>query len=112
MLSKENKLSREQFNFLLKQRQKRINTYCGVFSYKENSLDGFHVSVVVSKKVAKKAHERNYIKRVLYTALRKYNHLPFFGYLLVSKEGYALLLSDKKKIENTLYEFFENYSKK
>ena len=112
MLSRKNKLSREQFNFLLKQRKKKITTTCGVFSYKESPVDGFRTSVVVSKKVAKKAHERNYIKRVFYTFFSKYTHLSFLGYLLVSKEGYALLLSDKEKIEQILYEFFEKYSEK
>lgn len=112
MLSKENKLSREQFELLLKQRQKKISTICGLFSYKENSGNGFHCAVVISKKVAKKAHERNYGKRVLYTLLRKYTHLPFFGYLLVSKEGYELLLSDQKKIGECLYDFFQKYSQK
>ena len=112
MLSRKKKLSREQFNFLLKQRQKRINTCCGVFSYKENPPEGFHVSVVISKKVTKKAHERNYGKRVLYTLLSKYIHLPFLGYLLVSKDGYTLLLKDQKKVDECLYEFFEKYSQK
>ena len=112
MLSKGNKLSREQFDLLLKQRQKKISTPCGLFSYKENNPSEFHCAVVISKKVAKKAHERNYGKRVLYTLLSKYTHLPFLGYLLVSKDGYALLLSDQKKVDECLYEFFQKYSQK
>jgi ribonuclease P protein component len=109
MLSKENKLSREQFDLLLKQRQKKTPTLCGLFSYIQPTTTSFHCAVVISKKIAKKAHERNYAKRVLYTILRKYTHLPFFGYLLVSKEGYTLIATDRKKLEESIYEFFQKY---
>jgi ribonuclease P protein component len=112
MLRKENKLPREQFELLLKQKQKKVSTPCGLFSYISPPTLDFHCAVVISKKVAKKAHERNYIKRVLYTKLSKYTHIPFFGYLLVSKEGYSLIYSDQKKIEDSLYEFFQTYSQK
>ena len=112
MLGKKNKLTREQFDTLLRQKHKKINTSCGIFSFNEKIQVGFHASIVISKKIVKKAHERNFAKRVYYGYLSKLTHIPFYGYIVISKEGYALLLSDKDKVKDIIYDFFEKYSKK
>lgn len=109
MLRKQNKLSREQFTQLLKEKQKKTPTVCGLFCYKLQKKEGFAIAIVASKKVVKKAHDRNYLRRVLYTYIAPYTYLPFFGYLMVSKEGYKTFLSDKKKIKESIDEFFKLY---
>lgn len=60
----------------------------------------FQCSVVVSKKVAKKATERNYIKRVLYTLISQYKkqNPSFLGtYIVIFQKKpihYADLLNE------------------
>lgn len=113
MLSKKQRLSRSQFNLLLNQKTRKITTPCGTFSYIAYPTPTlFGISVVVSKKVAKKAHERNAVRRFFYDSFFIYTKIPFFGFFVVSKEGYSLFLSDKQKVKECIYEFFKTYSEK
>lgn len=86
MLAKKNRLSRETFNTYFKS-GKRHHSPIATLITAPNS--GFHGSVVVSKKVSKKAPVRNTLRRRSYATL--YTHLK-----QKNKTGvYILLLKPK-----------------
>lgn len=71
MLSQKNRITRKDFPAHTRQ---GFRVFSGLFSgsiYKNNEQT-VRVSVVVSKKTAKRATERNYLKRVFYAAMRPY----------------------------------------
>ena len=52
--------------------------------FKKNNIKHSRFSVVVSKKIIKKAHERNQIKRRMYHALKEvYNNYPVYDYVFI-----------------------------
>lgn len=67
MLPKKERISRKKFNELFT--QSKIFSRGSFFVVKTTAEDGFRAAVVVSKKVAKKATERNRIKRQLYALI-------------------------------------------
>jgi ribonuclease P protein component len=89
MLSKRERLSREEFSRFFASGV-RFHTPYLTLIYTPG--DVFRASAVVSKKVAKKAHERNTIRRRLYAALYKEKQAGLLGVVvLVAKPGLASL---------------------
>ena len=68
MVKKKQKLSRNDFSSLLKQ-GKRVHG--SLFSLTYSKAQNVKVGVVVSKKVARKAVERNLLRRRVYAVLEK-----------------------------------------
>lgn len=67
MLAKTERLSRNLFTAVFSQGKRRHGEH---FTIVYAPAVGFRASVVVSKKVAKKAHDRNRLKRQLYEYVR------------------------------------------
>ncbi len=81
MLKKKEKISRKVFNEIFN--TSRVISRGSFFMVKKaiNPLkdNEFHASVVISKKIAKKAHERNYLKRCLYSLIQQHKKMnPLF----------------------------------
>jgi ribonuclease P protein component len=90
MFARSNRLSRPQFEHFFKT-GKRINSPELTVVYAPHT--NTHAAAVVGKKVARKAHDRNRLRRriygVLYRALKK---LPQPGvYIVIAKPAYAKL---------------------
>ena len=65
MLPKKNRLNREEFDSFLLNKKIESNEICNIaFNFSQNKIKKF--SCVVSKKVSKKAVERNLLKRRVY----------------------------------------------
>ncbi|MEN9921434.1 MAG: Ribonuclease [Candidatus Parcubacteria bacterium] len=72
-------LFKEVFNF-----GNTIKNNYFLIKIKKNELKHSRFSIVVSKKVAKKAHERNYLKRKVFHALKEiYKEMPVFDYIFI-----------------------------
>jgi ribonuclease P protein component len=87
MLPKKERLSREAFNRFFSA-GKRINTTSFQVVYAVNP--NFHASVVVSKKIARLAVERNRIRRQIYDMVRRYKkeHMELHGvYIFIVQKG-------------------------
>lgn len=70
---------KEVFNF-----GKTIKTSLFLVKFKENTEKQARFSVVVSKKITKKALERNYLKRRFYHALKEvFKNLPKNDYIFI-----------------------------
>ncbi len=70
MLKKKERISRKVFNTVFS--QAKVLYRGSFFIIKKSQSPDFQASVVISKKVAKKATERNYIKRSLYHCISQY----------------------------------------
>lgn len=98
MLKKTQRISRKSFNEAFA--RSKVISRGSFFMVKKLENQGFQASVVVSKKVAKKATERNYIKRVIYTLFQDYlkTHPDYTGtYILIVQKKpleYKELLAD------------------
>jgi ribonuclease P protein component len=82
MLAKRERLSREQFQSFFKSGRRR---HCDMATVVYTPYPTFHGSVVVSKKVAKKAVDRNRIRRQVYAQLyllKKQEHPGVFVVLV------------------------------
>jgi ribonuclease P protein component len=66
MLSKKQRLNREDFSVVFKSGKRKQSDYCTLIS---RAAPDFRAAVVVSKKVAKTAVERNSIRRRVYALL-------------------------------------------
>ena len=69
MFKKHLRLNTSEFNEVFKN-GKNTKTPLFLIKSKKNNLKHPRFSVVVSKKIAKKAHERNYLKRKAYNAIK------------------------------------------
>lgn len=98
MLSKKNRLPRRDFWRVRKTGRKLFSPpwliYC-------SSSDFLRVSVVVSKKIAKKAVDRNRLRRLIYTHLRQ-SYSSFKYSLIVQPQTYDLSLPVLDQILSTL----------
>lgn len=74
-------------------------------SFLKNNLSICRVSVVVSKKILKRATERNRLRRQIQEAIRiNFSKVkPGFDIMILTKKN----LSDFKKIENQIVEIFK-----
>jgi ribonuclease P protein component len=90
MLSKQERLSRSQFSTYFKLGKRFHSDY---YTLLVSPAPTFLVSVVVSKKVAKKAHDRNRLKRRLYSILGSLNKDQTLtgAYILIVKPQLAKL---------------------
>ncbi len=90
MLKKKERLTRKEFDRFFSIGKRLHSPYLQLI-YAEN--DTFHGAVVVGKKVAKKAVDRNTLRRRLYAQV--YRDLRLFTppavYILVAKAGFAAL---------------------
>lgn len=68
MLSKKERLGRESFSHFFRVGKR---THTPSFQYIHAAHPSFHASVVVSKKIAKRAVDRNKIRRRIYDILRR-----------------------------------------
>ncbi len=74
---------KEVFNF-----GKTIKSALFLVKSKENGIRHSRFAVVVSKKVAKKAHDRNYLKRRTYNAIKEiYKDFPVADYIFILNSG-------------------------
>ncbi len=98
MLSKTERLSRANFDAHFK-RGKRIHS--PYFTVVVSPSPHFHGSVVVSKKVSKRAPTRNTIRRRIYAQLQqvKTNHTLTTVFIVVVKPLYTSLSRTKAKDE-------------
>lgn len=96
MLAKTNRLSRALFADYFS-RGKRLNSEHFTVVYAP--ADVFKVSVVVSKKVAKKAHDRNRLKRQLYESIRVLHKEQALGgvYIVFPKPALATLAASSRQ---------------
>ncbi len=67
MLKKKERISRKKFNELYK--NSKITSRGSFFMVRKHSDETFSAAVVVPKKIAKKATERNHLKRVTYSLI-------------------------------------------
>lgn len=72
MLPKEEKISRKNFSTVFK--HSKTISRGSFFVLKKQETPKFSFSVVISKKVAKKATERNYLKRITYNLCKDIKH--------------------------------------
>lgn len=98
MFKKSERLSRAQFDGFFKS-GRRINSNDLALSY--HAYPQRHVAVVVGKKVAKKAHERNELRRrvygVLYRELQKEDQKGVF--IVLTKPAFASLTKKLQREE-------------
>lgn len=84
MLAKFNRLNRAECDFLLQ--EKNLVFHTPSLFVRAIPAEEFKAAVAVSKKVSKKAVDRNRMRRVVYDALFEYKNLP--AHILISvKKG-------------------------
>ena len=105
MLSKKNLLKRVEIRDLTSQKINPIQgQYFGLIYFPSTEASKF--AVIISKKIASKAVERNRIKRLLYRAI---------GNKLIERKGMFLFLAKKNCVNGKLEEFerdMENFQLK
>jgi len=108
MISKSNRLNRSEINnikqFPLKYRDGGM-----LVLYQKNRLTYSKVAVVVSKKIHRKAVQRNYLKRIVMGTisqqLKKHPSLSFSLIFYPSKIYTQLSLQNKAKIMSNIFEY-------
>lgn len=101
MLPKKEKISRKDFATVFK--HSKTVSRGSFFVLKRQETAHFSLSVVISKKVAKKATERNYLKRIAYELFReikkkKPSLVGSFIFMFQNKpESFNLLKNDVEK---------------
>ena len=98
MLARAQRLTRVQFSSFFKSGKRR---HCDVVTVACTPYPTFHASVVVSKKVAKKAVDRNKIRRQIYSQLyllKKQAHTGVF--IVLVKPGFVTI-TRKAALEQT-----------
>lgn len=101
MLSKTARLNRQQFSDIFKV-GKRIHT--PALQVIATKSDCFHGSVVISKKVYKKAVDRNKVRRQLYAYLYQYNktHILQNTLILIAKPALSTMSITQVKEDLTI----------
>ena len=102
MLPSKERLNKQDFTLLSKDKSvlSVFNTL-GTLKYRPNSKKAF--SIVISSKIAKKAVDRNRIKRRIYTLIQKSDKLAIFtGILYISKNTPGLSYEQTKDLFNNL----------
>lgn len=111
MISKNQRLSKNRVEFLLKKGLKSSNNFFGG-RFLPNNLLTNRFSVVVSKKISKSAVERNLIRRQAYTILSKFNSTGSncHDLVLIVREAFTKLDFQNKqyKVEEFLLSLIKN----
>ena len=96
MLPKKNRL-RRQSNFQKVYQEKRsVANKIFIIYYKENDVGDVRFGFSISKKVLRRAHERNLLRRRLHVLLRER--------LLTYKKGYDVIIIARKGVEVLSYQ--------
>lgn len=83
MLKKIFKLNTSEFNEVFNFGKTKKTSFC-LIKYKENNKEYPRFAVVVSKKIAKKAHDRNLLKRrVLHAIQEQKENFACFDYIFI-----------------------------
>lgn len=97
MLSKQNRIPRKDFKYLLEQKRYfNSPNFTLRFAKRENKSPQFSVSV--SKKVSKKAVDRNRVRRRVYSVLRSVQ-APEGMYFFIAKPSSINLKGEKLRME-------------
>lgn len=111
MISKNQRLSKNRVEYLLKKGISKNNSFLGL-KYLPNNLSFCRFSVVVSKKIAKLATERNLVRRQIYTILREFDSKSSncHDLVLITRSNFAKLNYQQKqdKLEEILQSLFTN----
>lgn len=76
-------LKTEEFSSVFALKKVRSRTLVQVWQSENNTQDFARLGLVVSKKVAKRANRRNYMKRVIRDWFRRYKHiLPPYDFVV------------------------------
>ena len=98
MIEKRRRITRKTFTFDPKQRSVLFGKFLTMTQYSDNTMSVCCFTVTVSKKISKKATERNYLKRTVYEAVK--NHTEAFD----RKFSGNILFSFKKTPNIPLFE--------
>jgi ribonuclease P protein component len=98
MLAKPQRLSRVQFSSFFKSGKRK---HAEVATVIYTPYPTFHGSVVVSKKVAKKAVDRNKIRRQIYSQLYLLKKQTYTGVFIVLVKPGFVTLARKQALEQT-----------
>lgn len=99
MLSKNERLGRSQFSDYFASGKRSHGVFCTLIV---SPAPHFMAAVVVSKKVAKKAHERNSIRRRLYAILSAYKQTEKKNIAVIILTKPAVLKLTKKAFQQEL----------
>ena len=109
MLKKKNRLTKKEFDEVFKNGQKKFSrNFMFLKLEKENDLK---ISTSVSKKIYKKAVQRNEARRKVYKILQEnFEKLPqnFWGALIMIK---PILEIEKEKLEKEIFWILKNQNK-
>lgn len=109
MISKNQRLSKNRVEYLLRKGLSKSNSFFG-FKYLANNLPHSRFSVVVSKKIAKLATERNLFRRQIYSILRQFDSPTpnCHDLVLITRSNFAKLNYQQKqdKLEEILQNLF------
>lgn len=98
MLPKENKLNTDTYNDIFVS-GKSLRSDGFIIKYKDLKSGKPSFAVVVSKKNAKNAIKRNYLRRVVYNEInKKIDTLPSFGFVFISTKQFVDAEKKDRKI--------------
>ncbi|MCD8563893.1 MAG: ribonuclease P protein component [Candidatus Pacebacteria bacterium] len=97
MLARSRRISRLEFETLFTEKRSLFTETVSLLYTLKNTEKPSKFAVIVSKKVAKKAVQRNYLRRVVYTIIQKNDHI-------IQKTGCAGILNIKKGFAELSYE--------
>ncbi|MCA9356232.1 ribonuclease P protein component [Candidatus Nomurabacteria bacterium] len=96
MLSKRHKLSKKDFDILDGLKKKKVSQSLFSLVYNKNNEKPSKISVVVSKKISKKATDRNKLKRLIFDQFKDFT---------LKNKGFSVVVYPKKEAltnQNTL----------
>jgi len=100
MIAKKYKVPKQAFPKVLQGKHVFANSFKVVIS-PSLSQKNAHMAVVLSKKSVKKAHQRNFIKRMIYTACQNnLKQIPIQTYIFLSSKPIVFL---KDRAKNKLF---------
>ncbi len=87
MIPKKNRLSRSQLQYILKKGQRQRSNHFNI-TWKRGATKENRFCVVVSKKIAPKATDRNHLRRQIYESIRLSPEIePPLDIVLIAKPG-------------------------
>ena len=107
MLSKKNRLNKQQYNKVFKL-GKTVNTPLFMMKYIKNPKNK-RFSVVVPKKVIKEAYKRNALRRFIYNLIREhFDSIDDGEYILILKKTYNS--ESQEKLKDIVLEYLKKNS--
>jgi len=88
MISKNNKLSKKDFDIFSEVKKKKVSNNLFSLLYNKKQDTQTKISVIISKKTIKKATDRNRIKRIVFGVLKP---------LIAQKRGFLVVIYPKKE---------------